>query len=80
MFFSAATDRPVRRTIRIARIKDLDGPWTVDAEPILPAAEQIENSSLCFEEADKTWFLFTNHVGIGLAWLKLPLVTPAQSK
>lgn len=65
MFFSAATDRPIRRTIGIARTKDLDGPWTLDAEPILPAAEQIENSSLYFEETNQTWFLFTNHVGIG---------------
>ena len=33
-------------------------------EPILPASEQVENSSLYFEGANKTWFLFTNHVGL----------------
>ncbi len=64
MFFSAAVDHPTRRTLSIARTKNLDGPWTPDPEPILPAAEQVENSSLYFEAANKTWFLFTNHVGI----------------
>jgi predicted GH43/DUF377 family glycosyl hydrolase len=65
MSFSAATDHPIQRTISIARTKNFDGPWTLDPQPILPATEQIENSSLYFEEANKTWFLFTNHVGIG---------------
>ena len=64
MFFSAAVDHPTRRTLGIARTKNLDGPWTLDPEPILPAAEQVENSSLYFEPANQTWFLFTNHVGI----------------
>ena len=36
----------------------------VDPAPILPLTEQIENSSLYFESANGTWFLFTNHVGI----------------
>lgn len=27
-------------------------------------AEQIENSSIYYQESTKTWFLFTNHVGI----------------
>ncbi|MGA2069418.1 MAG: hypothetical protein ABSG86_30990 [Thermoguttaceae bacterium] len=64
MFFSAATDHPICRTLSIARTKNLDGPWTLNAEPILPAAEQVENSSLYFESTNRTWFLFTNHVGI----------------
>jgi predicted GH43/DUF377 family glycosyl hydrolase len=64
MFFSAATDHPIRRTLGIARTKSLDGPWTLDPEPILPATEQVENSSLYFEEANQTWFLFTDHVGL----------------
>ncbi len=63
--FNASTDRPIRRTLGIARTKDLDGPWTVDREPMLPPAEQVENSSLYFEPSNRTWFLFTNHVGIG---------------
>lgn len=67
MFFSASTQDAsgVRRTLGIARSKNLDGPWTVDPEPILPLAEQIENSSLYFEPTNETWFLFTNHIGLG---------------
>ena len=64
MFFSAATDRPIRRTIGIARTKNLDSRWTIDPDPILPATEQVENSSLYFEQTSQTWFLFTNHVGL----------------
>ncbi len=67
-FFSASVRDPVirhiRRTIGIARTKDLNGTWTVDAEPIVPLTEQIENTSLYYAEANKTWYLFTNHVGI----------------
>ena len=67
-FYSAATQdtntRKVRRTIGIARTKNLDGAWTVDARPIVPLEEQIENTSLYFEKSNRTWFLFTNHVGI----------------
>jgi len=64
MFFSASTDKPILRTISVARTKDLNGPWAVDPEPIVPLEEQIENSSLYFERANQTWFLFTNHIGI----------------
>ena len=67
-FFSATTRKPgnpcPQRTLGIARTKDLDGPWTVDPTPMVPIEEQIENSSLYYEEAIQTWFLFTNHVGI----------------
>ena len=67
-FFSATTrkagSRYVQRTLGIARTKDLDGPWTVDPEPMVPIEEQIENSSLYFEKSIKTWFLFTNHIGL----------------
>jgi hypothetical protein len=63
MFFSASTNGPViERTIGIARTKDLAGPWTIDAQPIVPLTEQIENTSLYFEPTNKTWFLFTNHI------------------
>jgi len=66
MFFSAAVhgEKDFRRTLGIARAKDLDGPWRVDPEPIVPLEEQIENSSLYFESANQTWFLFANHAGI----------------
>jgi predicted GH43/DUF377 family glycosyl hydrolase len=60
MFFSAS----MKRTLGIARTKDLNGPWTIDPEPIVPPEEQIENSSLYFEPSNKTWFLFTNHIGL----------------
>jgi hypothetical protein len=51
------------RTLGLARTRNLDGPWHVEDEPILPLQEQIENSSLYFEESIATWFLFTNHIG-----------------
>jgi predicted GH43/DUF377 family glycosyl hydrolase len=51
----------------IARTKDLNGSWTVDPEPIVPIEEQIENSSIHYEKSIKTWFLFTNHIGIDTA-------------
>lgn len=60
MFFSAS----MPRTLGIARTRDLNRSWTIDPAPILPRAEQIENSSLYFEPANKTWFLFTNHIGL----------------
>lgn len=64
MFFSASTDRPILRTISIARTRNLNDPWAVDPGPIVPLEEQIENSSLYFERANRTWFLFTNHIGV----------------
>jgi len=68
MFFSASTPGPdIKRTLGIARAKNLEGPWVVQAEPILPVTEQVENSSLYYEPAIKAWFLFTNHIGINEA-------------
>ncbi|HRZ58238.1 MAG TPA: hypothetical protein P5525_22595 [Candidatus Paceibacterota bacterium] len=64
MFFSASTADPIRRTLGIARTKDLNGPWQLDPEPIVPLAEQVENSSLYYEPVSRTWWLFTNHVGL----------------
>ena len=66
MFFSAAStdDKGIHRTIGIARTKDLDQPWTLDPQPIVPPAEQIENTSLYFEPSNRRWFLFTNHIGL----------------
>lgn len=51
------------RTLGMARTRNLDGAWQVDDEPIVPLDEQVENSSLYYEESIGTWFLFTNHVG-----------------
>ena len=63
-FFSASTDHPILRTLSIARTHNLNGPWKVDAQPIFPSTEQVENSSLYFQKSDNTWYLFTNHVGL----------------
>lgn len=62
MFFSAA-DFTVKRTIGIARTKNLNASWKIDSLPIVPPEEQIENTSLYYEESNQTWFLFTNHIG-----------------
>jgi predicted GH43/DUF377 family glycosyl hydrolase len=64
MFFAASTSDPILRTLGIARTKDLDGSWSLDAQPIVPAAEQVENSSLYRESSSGVWWLFTNHVGL----------------
>lgn len=69
MFFSAAAfvnapGRPLKRTLGIARTQNLNGPWTIDPDPVLPPEQQIENSALYFEPTIKTWFLFTNHIGL----------------
>ena len=69
MFFSAAAfvDNPKRRLLRtlsIARTKDLNGAWKIDPAPALPQEHQIENSALYFEPSNRTWFLFTNHIGL----------------
>ncbi len=68
-FFSASVHeggppKKIRRTISIARTNNLNGAWSVDPAPIVPLEEQIENTSLYYEKTDKTWYLFTNHVGI----------------
>ena len=60
MFFSAL----FKRTLSIARTNDLDEPWRIDPQPIVSPEEQIENFSLYYERANKTWFLFTNHIGL----------------
>jgi len=66
MFFSASArlGQGLERTVGIARTKNLDGSWTIDPRPIVPLQEQIENTSLYFEKKNKTWFLFTNHIGL----------------
>ena len=65
-FFSAAVRNEgiIKRTIGLARTKDLNSEWQIGPQPIVPLEEQIENSSIYYEESIKTWFLFTNHIGI----------------
>jgi len=66
MFFSGATNdnNITKRTLGIARTKDLNASWKIDDAPIFPLSEQVENSSLFFDSTIRTWFLFTNHIGI----------------
>ncbi|WP_439581669.1 hypothetical protein [Dyadobacter bucti] len=61
---SAQDGKVVKRTVGIARTKNLDGSWDVMENPIVPLDEQIENSSLYFDKDQKMWYLFTNHIGI----------------
>lgn len=65
-FFSGATQAgsAFLRTLGLARTNNLNGPWTISAQPLLPPTEQIENSSLYYEPTNGLWFLFTNHIGI----------------
>jgi predicted GH43/DUF377 family glycosyl hydrolase len=65
-FFSAATqDRSgTKRSLGLATTKDLNVTWLLSAKPIFPMSEQIENSSMYFDKNSKTWYLFTNHIGI----------------
>jgi hypothetical protein len=48
----------------LARTKDLNGAWTIDPAPIVPAAEQVENAALYHDVAAGRWWVFTNHVGL----------------
>lgn len=65
MYFSGSTPYPgVKRTVGIARTTDLDGPWVLDEQPIVPLEEQIENSSVYHQESTGEWFLFTNHIAM----------------
>lgn len=67
-YFSYASESapgsPGLGALALARTNDPAGAWTVDATPLLPGAERIENSSLYFEPANGLWFLFTNHIAI----------------
>jgi predicted GH43/DUF377 family glycosyl hydrolase len=64
MVFSASTSNPIYRTLSIARTKNLETAWIPDKNPIVPLQEQVENSSIYYEPTNKTWFVFTNHIGI----------------
>ncbi len=66
MFFSGATqdNSGIKRTLGIARTKNLNSSWSIDSTPIFPLTEQVENSSMYYDKQSKTWYLFTNHIGI----------------
>ena len=65
-FFSGASQDSsgTKRTLGIATTKNLDGPWIIISKPIFPITEQVENSSVYYDVENKTWYLFTNHIGI----------------
>lgn len=66
-FFSASTQDSnggTKRTLGLAKTKNLNASWAVSDTPLFPITEQVENSSLFFDTATKTWYLFTNHIGI----------------
>ncbi len=50
--------------IGIARTRNLNATWTPDPDPLFESGHyDIENSSIHYEKANKTWFLFVNHIG-----------------
>ncbi|UOE46510.1 hypothetical protein MTO98_19090 [Mucilaginibacter sp. SMC90] len=66
-FFSASTQDSkggTKRTLGLAKTKNLNASWAVSDTPLFPITEQVENSSLFFDTVTKTWYLFTNHIGI----------------
>lgn len=65
-FFSGATqdEQGTRRTLGLAITSNLDSTWTINDQPLFSLAEQVENSSVYFDQASKTWYLFTNHIGL----------------
>jgi len=65
-FFSGAKQDAdgTKRTLGLARTKDLNSTWRIDPQPLFPSIEQVENSSLFYDVQKATWYLFTNHIGI----------------
>lgn len=58
MFFGAPG------AVGLARTRDLNARWTLAAEPLFDSGHyDIENASVYYEKANKTWFLFVNHIG-----------------
>lgn len=65
-YFSASAQQETgtKRTLGLARTKNLNASWSVASEPLFPQTEQVENSSVYYDKSSKTWYLFTNHIGI----------------
>lgn len=72
MFYSGSCSGITKRSLGIARTdrldltdkfyKDKGDFWIKDPKPILPPEEDIENSSLFYEESSGIYWLFTNHI------------------
>lgn len=99
MFFSGSgsPDGTFRRSICIARTNDLamtddydtKNPafWSVDPDPIFPPTNDIENSSIYYEPANSTYFLFTDHIynnaytdAVWVYWTKDPEIWDPRNK
>jgi hypothetical protein len=50
-------------TVGLARADSLDGPWYVDAQPLLPQSERLENVALHHDALTGLWWLFADHIG-----------------
>ena len=92
-FFSASAQdgSGTKRTLGLAKTKNLNGAWTINNEPLFPLTEQVENSSMFFDTSSKNWYLFTNHIGINnggteytdavwVYWSKNPLKWDTKNK
>lgn len=72
MFYSGSCSGVCKRSIGIARTDDLTASddfdrqegnfWQKDPEPILPPEDDIENTSIYYEEESGLYWLFTNHI------------------
>lgn len=72
MFYSGSCTGVTKRSIGIARTDDLEAAddfdrtagnfWQKDPRPILPPEEDIENTSVFYEESSGWYWLFTNHI------------------
>jgi len=67
-YFSCSAFEPgsgvLKRSLGLAVTQDLNAPWILAEQPLLPLDEQIENSSIVYDPKSKHWLLFTNHIGI----------------
>lgn len=72
MFYSGSCTGVTMRSLGIARTNDLSACddydkaegnfWEKDPEPILPPTEDIENTSIFYEESSGLYWMFTNHI------------------
>lgn len=67
-YFSIADYNPPpaapQRTLMLGQTQNLDATWSFGSDPLLPWNEQVENSSIFYDDTSGHWFLFTNHVGL----------------
>jgi predicted GH43/DUF377 family glycosyl hydrolase len=59
-----ATSKDLRTWEKKGPVLDFGKPGEEDSASASYGVKQVENSSLYFEPSNKTWFLFTNHIGL----------------